>query len=95
MLTKQNIIIHLTTLSWHFAIDIKKFKLFEFKEFVKNLKEQINIYVLVIVGVNITTVKFKLFEISKDYLYLKRSFDNEKSKVLSKQNQKDHVINLI
>ena len=41
------------------------------------------------------TKKFKLSEISKDYLYLKKLFDNEKAKVLSEQNQKNHVIDLI
>ena len=30
-----------------------------------------------------TTKKFKLFEISKNYLYLKELFDNKKTKVLS------------
>ena len=42
-----------------------------------------------------TIKKFELFEISKDYLYLKKLFDNEKAKVLPEQSQKDHVINLI
>ena len=42
-----------------------------------------------------TIIKFKLFEISKDYLYLKKLFDNEKAKVLFEQNQENHAINLI
>ena len=42
-----------------------------------------------------TTKKFESFEISKDYLYLKKLFDNEKTKILSEQSQKDHVIDLI
>ena len=42
-----------------------------------------------------TIVKFKSFEISKDYLYLKKLFDNEKAKILSDQNQRDHVIDLM
>ena len=42
-----------------------------------------------------TTVKFKSFEILKDYLYLKKLFDNEKAKILSKQNQRNYVIDLI
>ena len=41
------------------------------------------------------TEKFKLFEISKDYLYLKKLFDNEKAKILSEQNQKNYVIDLM
>ena len=40
-------------------------------------------------------MKFKSFEILKDYLYLKKLFDNEKAKVLSEQSQKNHVNNLI
>ena len=95
MLTNQNIIIHSTTSSWRFKINIKKFEIFEFKEFVKDLKKQINIYALVVVDVNMTTMKFKSFEISKNYLYLKKLFDNEKTKVLSEQSQKNHVIDLI
>ena len=42
-----------------------------------------------------TIKKFKSFEISKNYLYLKKLFDNEKAKVVFEQNQKDHVIDLI
>ena len=74
---------------------MKKFELFDLKEFVKNLKKQINIFVLVVVDVNIMTEKFKSSEISKDYLYLKKLFNNEKAKVLFEQNQKDYAINLI
>ena len=40
-------------------------------------------------------MKFKSFKISKDYLYLKKLFDNEKAKVLFEQNQKNHAIDLI
>ena len=39
--------------------------------------------------------KFKLFEMSKNFLYLKKLFDNEKAKVLSEQSQKNHVIDLM
>ena len=85
MLTNQNIIIHSTTSSWRFKIDIKKFELFEFKKFIKNLKKQVNIYVLVVVNVITMTKKFKSSEILKDYLYLKELFDNEKAKVLPEQ----------
>ena len=72
--------------NWCFEIDIKKFELFKFREFVKNLKKQVNIYILIIVDVNMTLIKFRLSEISKDYLYLKKLFDNEKAKLLSEQN---------
>ena len=87
ILTNQNIIIHSMTSSWHFEINIKKFQLFEFKELVKDLKEQINIYAFVIANINMMTMKFKSLKISKDYLYLKELFDNEKARVLCKQNQ--------
>ena len=41
------------------------------------------------------TEKFKSSEISKDYLYLKKLFDNEKAKILSEQSQRNHVIDLM
>ena len=47
---------------------------------------------------NITTTfkdKSKSFELSEDYLYLKKMFDNELTKMLSEQNYKNHVIDLI
>ena len=59
------------------------------------MKRQVNIYVLVIVDVNMTTMNFKSSEIPKDFLYLKKLFDNEKARVLFEQNQKDHAIDLI
>ena len=62
MLTNQNIIIHSSTSSLCFEIDIKKFELFEFKAFVKNLKRQVNIYALVVVEVDMITEKFRNFE---------------------------------
>ena len=39
--------------------------------------------------------KSKSSEFSKDYLYLKKMFNNELAKMLFKQNYKNHVINLI
>ena len=86
MLTNQNIITHSTTSSWRLKSNIKKFELFKFKEFVKDLKKQVNIYVLVVIDVDMTTVKFKSSEISKNYLYLKKLFNNEKIKILFEQN---------
>ena len=62
---------------------------------MKNLKEQINIYTLVVADVDMIAEKFKSFEIPKNYLSLKKLFDKEKTKVLSEQNQKNHVINLM
>ena len=40
-------------------------------------------------------MKFKSFKISKDYLYSKKLFDNEKAKILSEQSQKNFIIDLI
>ena len=40
-------------------------------------------------------MKFKSSEISKDYLYLKKLFDNEKTKILFEQSQRNHAIDLI
>ena len=39
--------------------------------------------------------KSKSFKLSEDYLYLKKMFDNELTKMLSEQNHKNHVIDLI
>ena len=41
------------------------------------------------------TKRFKSFKISKDYLYLKKLFDNGKAEVLSEQSQENHVIDLM
>ena len=38
---------------------------------------------------------FKSSEISKGYLYLKKLFDNEITRILSEQSQRDHIINLM
>ena len=95
MLTNQNIIIHSTASSWRFEIDINKFELFELKEFAKNLKGQVNIYTLVIVDVAMANEQSKSSEFSKDYLYLKKLFDNEKARILSEQGQENHAINLM
>ena len=52
-------------------------------------------YVLVVIDVVTATEKFKSPKISKDYLYLKKLFDNGKAKVLSEQSQKNYAIDLI
>ena len=39
--------------------------------------------------------KLKSSELLEDYLYLKKMFDNELTKMLFEQNYKDHVIDLI
>ena len=59
------------------------------------MKKQVNIYVFIIVNVATTIEEFKSSKISKNYLYLKKLFDSEKARVLSEQNQKNHVIDLI
>ena len=50
---------------------------------------------LLFIDVITMTKKFKLFEILKAYLYLKKLFDNEKARILSEQNQKNHIIDLM
>ena len=37
----------------------------------------------------------KSSELSEDYLYLKKMFDNKLTRMLSEQNYEDHVIDLI
>ena len=59
------------------------------------MKEQVNIYAFVVVDVKTAKEQSESSEISKDYLYLKKLFDNEKAEILSEQDQKDHVIDLI
>ena len=59
------------------------------------MKEQVNIYALVVVGVATAKKQSKSSEISKDYLYLKKLFDNEKAEMLSEQDQEDHAIDLM
>ena len=59
------------------------------------MKKQINIYVLVVVNEKRVKKQSQSSEISKDYLYLKKLFDNEKAKVLFEQDQKNYIIDLI
>ena len=42
-----------------------------------------------------TIIKFKSFKISKNYLNLKKLFDNKKAKVLFEQSQRNHIIDLM
>ena len=39
--------------------------------------------------------KLKSFELSEEYLYLKKMFDNELTRMLFEQNYKNHAIDLI
>ena len=39
--------------------------------------------------------ELKSSELPEDYLYLKKMFDNELTKILFKQNYENHAINLI
>ena len=39
--------------------------------------------------------KLKSSEFSENYLYLKKIFDNELTRILSKQNYKNYIIDLI
>ena len=60
------------------------------------MQKQFIVYVLVVANVT-TTFKNKLksFELFKDYLYLKKIFDNELIKILPEQNYKNYVIDLM
>ena len=58
------------------------------------MQKQFIVYVFVIANFMTTFEnKSKSFEFSKDYLYFKKIFDNELTKMLSEQNYKNYVIN--
>ena len=60
------------------------------------MQKQFIVYVFVVA--NVTTMlenESKLSKFSEDYLYLKKMFDNELTKMLFEQSYKDHVIDLI
>ena len=60
------------------------------------MQKQFIIYVFIVANVT-TTFKNKLksFELFENYLYLKKMFDNELTKMLFEQNYKNHAIDLI
>ena len=83
MLTDQKIIVHSTTLSWRFKINIHKFKVLKSEQFAKVLQKQFIVYVFVVADVTmISENESKSSELSEDYLYLKKMFDNELTKML-------------
>ena len=60
------------------------------------MQKQFIIYVFVVA--NVTTMfknESKSSELFENYLYLKKMFDNELTKILSEQNYENHVIDLI
>ena len=60
------------------------------------MQKQFIVYAFVVANVTTTSEnELKLSEFSEDYLYLKKMFDNELTKMLFKQNYENHVINLI
>ena len=60
------------------------------------MQKQFIVYVFVIVDVTTTSKnESKSFELSENYLYLKKMFDNELTKMLFEQNYENHVIDLI
>ena len=66
------------------------------KQFAKILQKQFIVYAFVVANVTTTFKnKLKLFELFEDYLYLKKMFDNELTKMLFEQNYKNHAINLV
>ena len=96
MLINQKIIVHSTASSWRFKINIHKFEISKSKQFAKVLQKQFIIYVFIVA--NVTTMlknKSKSSEFLEDYLYLRKMFDNELTKMLFKQNYENHVIDLI
>ena len=96
MLTDQKIIVHSTASSWRFEININKFKISKSEQFAKVLQKQFIIYVFVVADVTTTFKnKSKSSEFFKDYLYLKKMFDNELARMLFEQNYENHVIDLI
>ena len=60
------------------------------------MQKQFIVYAFVVAGVTTTFKnKSKSFEFFKNYLYLKKMFDNELTIMLFKQNYKNHIIDLI
>ena len=60
------------------------------------MQKQFIIYVFVVANVMTTLEnKLKSFKLFENYLYLKKIFDNELTKMLSEQNYKNHIIDLI
>ena len=60
------------------------------------MQKQFIIYVFVVADVT-TALKneLKSFEFFEHYLYLKKMFDNELTRMLSEQNYENHVIDLV
>ena len=66
------------------------------KQFVEILQKQFIVYAFIIVNVTTTFEnKLKSFKLSENYLYLKKIFDNELTRMLFKQNYENHIIDLI
>ena len=66
------------------------------KQFAKILQKSFIVYVFVVANVTTTLEnESKLFEFFEKYLYLKKMFDNKLTRMLSEQNYKNHVIDLI
>ena len=96
MLISQAIILNSQAANWRFKISFKKFKISKFKKFVKELANQHQIYVLIYTDVLTTREKFESKSlIFEKLLKFRDQFNNEKVEILFKQNQNDHVINLI
>ena len=60
------------------------------------MQKQFIIYIFVVVDVTITSKdELKSFKFFEDYLYLKKMFNNELTRMLFEQNYKNHAIDLI
>ena len=96
MLTDQKIIVHSSTSSWRFEININKFEILKSEQFAKALQKQFTVYVFVVADVTTTFEnESKSSELFEDYLYLKKMFDNELARMLSEQDYENHAIDLI
>ena len=83
MLTDQKIIVHSTTFSWRFEININKLKISKSEKFVKDLQRQVIIYALMIADVVTSKDESKSSDLFENYLYIKNIFDNDLAEVLS------------
>ena len=66
------------------------------EQFAKTLQKQFIIYVFVVINVTTTFEnESKSSELLEDYLYLKKMFDNELTRMLFEQDYKNYIIDLI
>ena len=60
------------------------------------MQKQFIVYIFIIADVMTTSKnKSKSFKVSENYLYLKKMFDNELTRILFEQDYENHIIDLI